>query len=407
MLYYLFELLKDYDFPGHNLMSFISFRAFLAGVTALLISLIWGGKFINWLKVHRIYDGGRNPDAEQSGERHFGFSEEKQKKNTPTMGGVFIIFTIMVSVLLFCDLTSIYTILLSVTLLWMGGLGFIDDYIKVIKNDKRGLTKKQKLIGQFALALGIALTVCFSPSIDTDKLLTTLPFIKANEFDYSWLSPFKGQLGVYFTWGAYLIMIILVIIACSNSVNLTDGMDGLAAGTSSIVGMVLLAFAWLGGNVVFAKYLSISYTPGTGEVVVFMAALVGALIGFLWYNAKPAEVFMGDIGSLALGGVFGVAAILIHKELLLPLLCGVFFMESLSSILQRLYFKVTKKRYGQGRRIWSMTPLHHHYQEKESPSGQVLFPKPIPPHDESKISVRFWIVQLLLAVMTLALLKLR
>lgn len=203
------------------------------------------------------------------------------------------------------------------------------------------------------------------------------------------------------------ISFILVILACSNSVNLTDGMDGLAAGTSSIVGMVLLAFAWVGGNVVFAKYLSISYTPGTGEVVVFMAALIGALVGFLWYNVKPAEVWMGDVGSLAIGGVFGVAAILIHKGLLLPLLCGVFFMESLSSIIQRLHFKITRRIYGQGRRIWSMTPLHHHYQKKKSPSGQILFPKTEPPHDESKIAARFWIVQLILAVMTLALLKLR
>lgn len=407
MLYHLFDFLKDYDFPGHNLMSFISFRAIMANVTALLVSLIWGRKFINWLIRHRIIDGGHKPGTEQVGERNFGFKDEKQKKNTPTMGGVFIIFTIMVSVLLFCDLTNIYTILLIVTLLWMGGLGFIDDYIKVIKNDKRGLSEKQKLIGQFALALGIALTVCFSPDIDTHKLITTLPFIKANEFDYSWLSPFSGQLGVYFTWGVYLLMIILVIIACSNSANLTDGMDGLAAGTSSIVGVVLMAFAWLGGNVVFAKYLSISYLPGTGEIVVFLSALVGALVGFLWYNAKPAEVFMGDVGSLAIGGVFGVAAVLIHKELLLPLLCGVFFMESLSIIIQRVYFKFTRKRYGQGIRIWSMTPLHHHYQDKVTPEGKILIPKPNPPHDEAKISVRFWIVQLILAVLTLALLKIR
>jgi len=409
MLYYLFDLLKDYDFPGHNLMSFISFRAIMANMTALLVSLLFGRKFIGWLIRHRIYDGGREPDAIQNGERNFGFVDEKIKKKTPTMGGVFIIFSILVSVLLLCDLTNIYTILLIVTLLWMGGIGFIDDYIKVIKNNKNGLSKKQKIIGQFTLALGVALAICFSSDIDTYKLITTLPFIKSNEFDYSWLSPFSGQPGVYFTWAVYLLMIILVIIACSNSTNLTDGMDGLAAGTSSIVGAVLMAFAWLGGNIIYAEYLSISYLPGTGEIVVFMAALVGALVGFLWYNAKPAEVFMGDVGSLAIGGVFGVSAVLLHKELLLPLLCGVFFMESLSTIIQQAYFKITRKRYGQGRRIWSMTPLHHHYQEKKGGSldGQVVFPKPNPPHDEAKISVRFWIVQLILAVLTLALLKIR
>ena len=239
MLYSLFEILRDYGFPGHNLMTYISFRAIVANMTALLFSLILGRKFINWLRLHRIYDGGRMPEKEQQGERHLGIKDADAKKKTPTMGGVFIILSIMVSVLLFCDLSNIYNILLIVTLLWMGALGFTDDYIKVIKNNKAGLSKKQKLIGQFTLALGIALTVCFSPSIDTHKLITTLPFIKANEFDYSWLSPFSGQVGVYFTWGAYLLMIILVIIACSNSVNLTDGMDGLAAGTTAIVGVVL------------------------------------------------------------------------------------------------------------------------------------------------------------------------
>ena len=404
MLYHLFEVLKDYDFPGHNLMNYLSFRAIMANVTALLISLLFGGKFINWLKAHRIYDGGRLPDNSQQGERHLGLEDENAKKKTPTMGGVFIIMTIMISALLFCDLTNIYNILLIVTLLWMGGLGFADDYIKVIKNNKAGLSKKQKLIGQFTLALGIALTVCFSPAIDTHELITTLPFIKANEFDYSWLSPFSGQIGVYFTWGLYLLMIIFVIIACSNSVNLTDGVDGLAAGTSAIVGLVIGAFAWVGGNVIYSDYLSVSYLPGTGEIVVFIAAMVGALVGFLWYNTKPAEVFMGDVGSLAIGGVLGVAAILIRKELLLPLLCGVFFSESLSVIIQTSYFKKTKKKYGEGRRVFKCSPLHHHFQ-KEGISAIISSPKKAVP--ETKLVVRFWIVQLIVAVATLALLKLR
>lgn len=404
MLYYLFDFLKDYDFPGHNLMSFISFRAMMANVTALAVMLLFGNRFIGWLERHRILDGGRNQGIEQKGERNLGIEGEQEKKKNPTMGGVFIIFAIMVSVLLFCDLTNVYTILLIVTLLWMGGLGFVDDYIKVIKNDKNGLSKKQKLIGQFTLALGIALTVCFSPDIDTQKLITTLPFIKANEFDYSWLSPFNGQLGVYFTWGAYLLMIILVIIACSNSVNLTDGMDGLAAGTYSIVGLVLLVFAWVGGNAIFSKYLSISYIPGTGEIVVFMSALVGALVGFLWFNAKPAKVFMGDVGSLAIGGVIGVTAVLIRKELLLPLLCGIFFSESLSDIIQVGYFKLTKKKYGEGRRVFKRAPLHHHFQKEGIPA---IISKPEKAVPESLLVVRFWIVQLILAVSTLALLKLR
>ena len=404
MLYHLFEILKDYDFPGHNLMSFVSFRAIMANIVALLLSLAFGQKVVNLLLKNKVYDGGRDPHAKQEGERHLGVEDEEAKKKTPTMGGVFIDLCILIPVLLFCDLTNIYTILLIVTLLWMGGLGFADDYIKVIKNNKNGLSKGQKLVGQFTLALGIALTVCFSPSIDTHQLITTLPFIKANEFDYSWLSPFSGQLGVYFTWGAYLAMIIIVIIACSNSVNLTDGMDGLAAGTSAIVGVVLGAFAWVGGNTIFADYLSITYLPGTEEVVVFMSALVGALVGFLWFNSKPAKMFMGDVGSLAIGGVIGVAAVLIRKELLLPLLCGVFFCEALSDIIQIRYMKWSRKKYGETRRVFRRAPLHHHFQVEGIPA---LIKKPEEKISESQLVVRFWIVQLILAVLTLALLKIR
>lgn len=413
MLYHLFDLLKDYSFPGHNLLNFISFRAIMANMTALLIWLFFGKKFIKWLERHRIYDGGRNPEATQIGERHYWKETEEEKarniekKKTPTMGGIFIIMSIMISALLFCDLTNIYNILLIVTLLWMGALGFADEYIKVFKNNKNGLSEKQKLIGQFTLALGIALTVCLSPAIDTHKLITTLPFMKANEFDYSSLSPFSGQLGVYFTWGLYLSMIILVIVACSNSVNLTDGVDGLAAGTTAIVGVVLGAFAWVGSNIIYSEYLSISYLPGAGEIVVFISAMVGALVGFLWFNTSKAEVFMGDVGSLAIGGVIGVAAVLTRKELLLPLLCGIFFCESLSVIIQRSYFKATKKKYGAGRRVFTNTPLHHHFQKGGNPS---IFIKDISKKkvvDDPKLVTRFWIVQLILAVLTLALLKIR
>ena len=404
MLYHLFQLLKDYDFPGHHLMTYISFRAIMANMTAMLFSLLFGERFICWLRRQRIYDGGRKPDAGQKGDRHLGIADEEAKKRTPTMGGVLIILSVMVAVLLFSDLTNVYNLLLIATLLWMGGLGFADDYIKVVRNDKAGLTKRQKLAGQFALALGIALTVCFSPAVDTHRLITTLPFIRANEFDYSWLSPFPGQAGVYFTWGIYLLMMILVIIACSNSVNLTDGLDGLAAGTSAIVGIVLGAVAWVGSNVIYSDYLGITYLPGTGEVVVFISALVGALAGFLWYNTKPAEVFMGDTGSLAIGGVIGVAAVLIRKELLLPLLCGVFFSETISVIIQNGYFKLTRKRYGTGRRVFKCAPLHHHFQREGIPAAIVSPTKAVP---ESKLAVRFWIIQIILAVMTLSLLKIR
>lgn len=404
MLFHLFELLRGYDFPGHNLMGFLSFRAILASMTALLVSLLAGPGVIGWLRRHGIYDGGRTPGNARKGERHLGVEDENAKKRTPTMGGVLIILSVMVPVLLFCDLANTYILLLIATLLWMGGLGAVDDYIKVVRNDKGGLSKWSKLAGQSVLALGIALTVCLSPSIDTKELFTTIPFIRAHEFHYSWLSPFPGQTGTVVTWGVYLAMVILVIVASSNSVNLTDGVDGLAAGTSAIVGTVLGIFAWMGGNLIYSDYLGISYLSGTEEVAVFMSALVGALVGFLWFNTKPAEVFMGDVGSLAIGGVIGVAAVLVRKELLLPLLCGIFFCESLSVIVQTTWFKFTRAKYGEGRRIFRCTPLHHHFQREGVPAVITRPGKAVP---ESKLVVRFWIVQLILAVVTLALLKVR
>jgi len=394
MLYHLFQALQNLNFPGHNLLNYLSVRALVAFVLSLVISFIAGDKIIDLLRKKQI------------GEtiRELGLEGQMQKKGTPTMGGVIIIFSLLLTALLICDLSNIYAILLILTTIWCGGIGFIDDYIKVFKHKKEGMSEKGKLALQLVFGLIIALIVCVSPSINADKLITTIPFVKANEFDYSWLSPFRGQLGVYCTWGIYVLMIIVVIMACSNGANLTDGMDGLSAGTSAIVGVVLGVLAWVGGNVINANYLNIMYLPGSGEVAVFMSAFVGALMGFLWYNSYPAQVFMGDTGSLAIGGIIGVGAILIRKELLLPILCGIFFVESLSVLVQRAYFRYTKKKYGEGRRILKMSPLHHHFQKEGIPA---LITKPVHAHPEAKIVSRFWIVGLLLAVASLALLKVR
>ncbi|MCQ2143389.1 MAG: phospho-N-acetylmuramoyl-pentapeptide-transferase [Bacteroidales bacterium] len=394
MLYHLFEALKDFDIPGQGLMSYLSFRAIMASLTSLIVALVAGRKIIDALQKKQIGETIRD----------LGLEGQMQKTGTPTMGGMIIIIALLAGVLLFCNLTNIYIILLLITTLWFGGLGFIDDYIKVFKHDKNGLSEKAKLIGQIIIGFGIAFTVCLSPSIDTDTLTTTIPFVKSNEFDYAWLSPFKGQFGVYCTWAIYVIMIVIVITACSNSVNLTDGMDGLSTGTSAIVAVVLGIFGYLSGNINNAAYLNIMYIPGSGEMAVFLAALLGALLGFLWYNCFPAQVFMGDTGSLALGGIIGVAAVLMRKELLLPLLCGIFFVEALSVILQRSYFKHTKKKYGEGRRIFKMTPLHHHYQKE---GIEALIKKPVRAIPEAKIVARFWIIGILLAVLSIALLKLR
>ena len=394
MLYHLFEALKDYDIPGQGLMGYLSFRAMLANVFSMLFAFFAGEPIIRWLQRRQIGETIRD----------LGLEGQMQKKGTPTMGGVIIIAATLVGVLFVADLTNIYTQLLLLTTLWCGGVGFADDYIKVFKHNKEGLSERMKMLLLFGLAFAIALIVCVSPSIPTDNLVTTIPFFKANEFDYSWLSPFKGQFGVYCTWGIYLVLIIFVILACSNGTNLTDGMDGLAAGTSAIVGVVIGVLAWLGGNVLNADYLNIMFIPGSGEVAVFMAAFVGALVGFLWYNCYPAQVFMGDTGSLTLGGIIGVSAVLIRKELLLPILCGIFLVESLSVIIQRAYFKKTKKKYGEGRRVFKMTPLHHHFQKEGIPA---LIQKPTRALPEAKIVARFWFVEIILAIATLALLKVR
>ena len=385
MLNHLVEWLQSLGLhiPGAGLFNYLSFRAMLAAVISMLIAFFAGGRIIRLLRKAQIGEDIRD----------LGLEGQMQKKGTPTMGGLIIIAAVLGSALLVCRLDSIYTLLLIVTTLWCGAIGFADDYIKVFKHNKEGMSEHGKLILQFGLGLFIALTVCISPAIPTERLVTTIPFVKAHEFDYSWLSPFRGQLGVYCSWGIYMVMIILVILACSNGTNLTDGMDGLAAGTSAIVGVALGIIAWLSGDVLDAKYLNIMYIPGAGEVAIYMAAFVGALIGFLWYNTFPAQVFMGDTGSLTIGGLIGVSAVLVRKELLLPILCGIFFMESLSVIIQRTHFKRTKKKYGEGRRVFLMAPLHHHYQKQGIP--------------EPRIVTRFWIIGIILAVSTLALLKIR
>ena len=418
MIYHLTEYLKGLgiDFPGQGLFNYLSFRAIIASMTALLISVFAGKKIIEWLQKKQIGETIRD----------LGLEGQMQKKGTPTMGGIIIYISVIVPVLLFGDLTNIYTILLLISATWFFIIGFADDYIKVFKRNKEGMSEKGKLAAQCLMGLAIGLAVCFSDqivvreqitseesvtvaemsaSVDVVKSTkTTIPFVKNHEFDYKWLSPFKGTFGWYCKWAIYVLMIIIVITACSNGVNLTDGMDGLAAGTSAIVGVVLGIFAWLGGNIVNAEYLNIMYIPGSGEVAVVMSALVGALIGFLWYNTYPAQVFMGDTGSLMLGGIIGVTAVLIRKELLIPILCGVFFAESVSVLIQRFWFKYTKRKYGEGRRVFKMAPLHHHYQKEGIPA---VISRPATALPEAKIVSRFWIVAIILAVVTIALLKVR
>ena len=433
MIYHLFEYLKQFDIPGQGLFNYLSFRAMLSSVTAMLIAFFAGKKIIVWLQ------------GKQIGEtiRDLGLEGQMQKKGTPTMGGIIIILSITVSVLLLSNLSNIYTILLLFTTLWCGAIGFTDDYIKVFKHNKEGMSSKWKLILQVILGFIVGLTVCFnddivvrenvkvtentrfikndneSPDIDSEKIVetsswksedvvkstkTTIPFVKTHEFDYKVLSPFKGKWGWYSKWAIYVLMIVVVITACSNGTNLTDGMDGLSAGTSAIVGVVIGILAWLSGNLLNSGYFNIMYIPGTGEIAIFMSAFVGALIGFLWYNSYPAQVFMGDTGSLTIGGIIGVSAILIRKELLLPILCGIFLVESLSVIIQRYYYKYTKHRYGEGRRVFKMSPLHHHFQKEGIPA---LIKNPVKAVPEAKIVTRFWIIGIILAVATLALLKIR
>ncbi len=422
MIYHLFEYMQQagIDFPGLGLMKYITFRALLATMTSLLIALYLGPKIIRKLQKKQIGEEIRD----------LGLEGQMQKKGTPTMGGTIILFSILIPAILFGNITNVYVILLIITTIWLGIIGFLDDSIKVFKKNKDGLKGKYKIIGQVSLGLLVGAVLCFSDQVtvrekaspgtgiivetaqdhtiayfkDIKSTQTTIPFVKDNQFDYAWLSPFKGKADEIAGWIIYVLVIIFIITAVSNGTNLTDGMDGLATGTSALIGTTIAVLAYLSGNSIYASYLDTMYIPNSGEVVIFMAAFVGALIGFLWYNTYPAQVFMGDTGSLALGGIIAVAAIIIRKELLIPVLCGIFFVESLSVIIQRFYFKYTKKKYGEGRRVFKMSPLHHHFQ-KEGIPALIQSPKNAIP--EAKIVVRFWIITILLCALTVITLKIR
>jgi phospho-N-acetylmuramoyl-pentapeptide-transferase len=399
MLYHLFDFLeRQYQFPGASLFQFLSFRAALATLTGLIIGSVFGKSIISLLQRKQI--------GEQI--RDLGLEGQTQKAGTPTMGGLIIIGATLIPVLLFTNLTNVYIQLLILTTVWMGSIGFIDDYIKKFKNDKKGLKGTFKVIGQVGLGVIVGAVLYFHPqvtlrkeaegvslreSVEVKSVQTNLPFFKNNELDYAdFLTFFSADLEPY-AWVVFILVVIFIITAVSNGTNLTDGIDGLAAGSSVIIVLTLMLMAWVSGNVLFADYLNIFYLPRVGEVVVFSGAFIGGLIGFLWYNAYPAQVFMGDTGSLTIGGLIAVIALIVRKELLIPILCGVFLAESVSVIIQVGYFKFTKKKFGEGRRIFLMAPLHHHYQKKG--------------YHESKIVIRFLIVGILLAVVSVVTLKVR
>lgn len=415
MLYHLFTYLdQTFDLPGTGLFNYLSFRAAMAVITSLLISMVFGKRIINFLR------------RKQVGEtvRDLGLEGQIQKQGTPTMGGVIILAAILIPTLLFAKLNNIYIILILASTVWLGLMGFLDDYIKVFRNNKQGLAGRFKVIGQLVLGIAVGTTMYFSDSIvirekvpvvseqvqhETDNrrgqasnyfqpeavksTKTTIPFVKNNEFDYAVLIKWIGPNYRNWAWIVFIPIVILIIIAVSNGANMTDGLDGLATGTSAISAGTLGILAWVSGNFIFANYLNIMYIPNTGELAIFISAFVGACLGFLWYNAFPAQVFMGDTGSLAIGGVIAVLAIMIRKELLIPILCGVFLIENLSVMMQVMWFKYTKKRYGEGRRIFRMAPLHHHFQKMG--------------YHEAKIVMRFIIVSMMLAVITIITLKIR
>jgi len=404
MLYYVFEYFQStYNLPGAGLFQYISFRSAMAVITSLLVSLVFGGKIINLIQRKQIGEPVRT----------LGLTGEETKKGTPTMGGLIILSAILIPVLLFAKLDNIYIQIMLVSTIWLGIIGFIDDYIKVFKKDKKGLAGRFKILGQVGIGLVVALVMVFHSDIvvkdevslssgnqliDSFNLAqksskTTTPFLKNNEFDYQCLTSWLGDGWEEYAWIFFILIVVVIITAVSNGANMTDGLDGLATGTSAIVGVTLALFAYVSGNIIAADYLNIMYIPDTGELVIYMSAFVGACVGFMWYNSYPAQVFMGDTGSLALGGIIAVVAILIRKELLIPVLCGVFLVENLSVIIQVGYFKYTKKKLGEGKRIFKMAPLHHHYQKLGM--------------HESKIVTRFWIVGIMLAVITVVTLKLR
>ena len=417
MLYYLFDWLdSSFDFPGAGVFQYISFRAACAVITSLLITIVFGKKLINFLRKKQVGETVRD----------LGLEGQKAKEGTPTMGGLIILAAILIPTLLFAKLDNIYVIIMLITTIWLGALGFVDDYIKVFKKNKAGLSGKLKVVGQVVLGIVVGCMMYFHPDItikekteiaqysqqhnlqdksqyeqakvefqqeSSRSTKTTIPFVKNNEFDYSWLIKWAGDNYKDYAWIIFIPIVIFFITAISNGANLTDGLDGLATGTSAIIGSCLAILAWVSGNIIFANYLNIMYIPNVGELTIFIAAFVGATMGFLWYNTHPAQIFMGDTGSLAIGGIIAVFAILIRKELLIPILCGVFIVENLSVVMQVSYFKFTKKKYGEGRRIFLMSPLHHHYQKKGYP--------------EQKIVQRFFIVSIILAVTTIVTLKLR
>lgn len=420
MLYYLFDYLDQLNLPGAGIFRYVSFRAVFSILLSLIISTVIGRKIIDRLQKLQIGETIRN----------LGLEGQMSKKGTPTMGGVIIIIAILVPVLLLTRLDNVYIILMLVTTIWLGTLGFMDDYIKVFKKDKDGLRGKFKVIAQIGLGLIVGVTLYLSSDVivrenteyrnaeghiervsytveGVKSTQTTIPFVKNNNLDYEYFVSFMGDYSSPAAWILFVFVVIFIVTAVSNGANLTDGLDGLAAGSSAIIGVVLGILAYVSGHMEFAKYLNIMFIPGSQELVVFIAAFIGATIGFLWYNAYPAQVFMGDTGSLTLGGIIGVFAVVIHKELLLPILCGVFFVESLSVMIQVFYFKYTKKRYGEGRRIFKMTPLHHHFQKPGNAGIIAKFQKPIGPIPESKIVVRFWIIGIILGAIALATLKIR
>lgn len=396
MFYYLFHFLdKQFNLVGAGVFQYISFRASMAAIFSLLIAMVFGKKMIHILRKKQVGESIRN----------LGLDGQLQKTGTPTMGGIIIIAAILIPTLLFAKIDNIYIVLMLIVTVWLGAIGFLDDYIKVFKKNKEGLSGKFKIIGQIGIGGIVGLVLFFNKDViirknisntptviyqDIKSLKTTVPFFKNNELDYEHLFSFIGD---HYVWIFYLLLVILIITAVSNGANITDGLDGLAAGISAIVGVTLGIFAYVSGNTIFSNYLNIMYIPFTGELVIFCAAFVGACVGFLWYNSFPAQVFMGDTGSLSLGGIIAVLALILRKELLIPVLCGIFLIENLSVIIQVYYFKYTRKKYGEGRRIFKMSPLHHHYQKLG--------------YHESKIVTRFWIVGILLAIFTVATLKLR
>ena len=403
MLYYFFEFLENqYQIPGASLFTYISFRAAAAIITSLLISTIFGKRIIDFLRKKQIGESIRD----------LGLDGQIEKTGTPTMGGLIIIISTIIPVILFANLDNIYIILLIVTLVWMGIIGFVDDYIKLYKKDKDGLRGKYKIIGQIILGLFVGFTLFFHPEVtvkdqspfgielqSADNLTeyksteTTIPFVKDNVFNYSdlitWIDPGLES----YTWIVFIFFVVLIIAAVSNGANLTDGLDGLAAGSSAIIILTLGVFTWVSGNIIFSDYLNIMYIPRVGEITIFIGAFVGALVGFLWYNTYPAQVFMGDTGSLTIGGIIAVISIAVRKEWLIPLICGIFLVENISVIMQVFYFKYTRKKYGVGKRIFLMSPLHHHFQKKG--------------YHESKIVTRFWIVGIALAILSIITLKIR